>query len=81
MNEDFELPVDYKGKEILFTARLLQQGYTYKIELEIAEAKVLFEKDDQGEWRAIVDPEKDTVEKIDIELLKAVAASLEAIFE
>ncbi|MDB5206694.1 MAG: hypothetical protein JWR72_1769 [Flavisolibacter sp.] len=81
MNEDFELPVDYKGNESFFTARLLPQGYTYKIEVEIAEAKVLFEKDDQGEWRALIDPEKDTSEKIDIELLKAVVASLEAIFE
>lgn len=82
MNEDFDLPVLYRGKEQLLTARLLSQGYSYKIELDVEEAKLLFEKDDGGNWRALVDPEKPEVyEKMDVELLKAIATSLETIFE
>jgi hypothetical protein len=82
MNEDFELPVAYKGKELLLIARLLQQGYTYKIEVEVGGIKLMFEKDDEGNWRALTDPEKDaTYNNIDVELFKAIAVSLEAIFE
>ena len=82
MNEDFELPVDYKGKEILLTARLLQQGYGYKIEVEVGEMKLLFEKDDHGDWRALTEPGKEVAfGQIDVELLKAIAASLTQIFE
>ncbi|HZH66491.1 MAG TPA: hypothetical protein VEY10_16490 [Flavisolibacter sp.] len=82
MNEDFELPIDYKGKEMLITARLLQQGYTYKIEVETEAGKLLFEKDDLGEWRALTDYQKaDDFGYIDAALLQAIATSLEAIFE
>jgi hypothetical protein len=82
MNEDFELPVDYKGKEILFTARLLQQGFSYKIEVDVTTTKLLFEKDDQGDWRVIANTEQESAYgKTDVELLKAIAASLEQIFE
>jgi hypothetical protein len=82
MNEDFELPVDYKGKEIVLTARLLQQGYTYKIEVETEAGSLLFEKDDEAKWRALIDTQKaDEYGTIDAVLLQAIATSLETIFE
>lgn len=54
MDEDFSLPIIYRGKELLLTSRLLQFGYTYKKEVEVEDTKVHFERDDSGEWRALL---------------------------
>jgi hypothetical protein len=35
MDEGFELPISYNGKELLLPAKLIQFGYTYRIEVTI----------------------------------------------
>ena len=52
MEEQFSLPVTYRGQEhqIDFTFRRL--GYTYKISAEIQGQTVLFEPDEEGSFRA-----------------------------
>jgi hypothetical protein len=45
------------GKELLFPARLIVFGYSYRIEAEIQERKVLFERDEEGAWRALLQEE------------------------
>jgi hypothetical protein len=79
MNEDFELPVNYKGKELLLPARLLHLGYIYKIEVDCNEATISFERDDERNWRALADPEILEKNKPKPDLMQAIADSLDAI--
>jgi hypothetical protein len=80
MNEDFEIPVHFRGKDLSYTARLLQYGYSYKIEVDLPEGSVLFEPDEERNWRVMI--EGDKIEKgrqPERELLQALVESLEAI--
>ena len=82
MDETFELPVSYNNKEILLPAQLHQYGYTYKIEVEINGIPVFFEKDDERNWRALVEPSTmETSQHLKMEMLQAIANSLDQAFE
>jgi hypothetical protein len=76
MNDDFELPVTYKGKEMLLTARLKAFQYTYKIEVEIDGSVIIFEADEERNWRVLAEEESGN-KKPDPELLRAVIHSLD----
>ncbi len=78
MEDDFELPVTYKGKDHHFTARLLKYGYSYKIEVEVNGTPVRFDRDEERNWRAIIEP--DAMDKKSVPeagLLAAIAEVLE----
>jgi hypothetical protein len=81
MTEDFIITVNHNGTQHPFTARLLQQGYTHKFEVEVFGQPVYFEPDDSGSYRAIKMPwqeEKDLL-AIDKTLLGEIALQIEAI--
>ena len=82
MDESFDIPVTYKNKELLFPAKLLHLGYIYKFLVDVSGIEVFFEKDEEGNFRASVDPSK-VIEgvKIDVGLLEAIAISLEEILK
>ena len=75
--EYFELPVTYNGKELMLPSALQPWGYTYRIRVEIDQAVVFFEKDEERNWRALV--EEDLHQKIDAELLQNIVDALDAI--
>ncbi|WP_018613209.1 hypothetical protein [Segetibacter koreensis] len=79
MNETFNLSVTYKGKEVTFSAKLLVYRYSYKIQVDVNSNEVLFEPDEERNYRATIDPEKVEGKKIDMELLTAIAGAIEAI--
>lgn len=80
--DEFELPVSFNEKELSFPARLLNYGYSYKLEVDIDGDKILFEPDEERNWRALVAYEEiNTSKKINIELLKAIALSIEDILK
>lgn len=82
MEEGFELPVVYKGEEISFPGRLLNYGYSYKIELEIFGAMLLFEPDEQRNFRALIAPEEMNKHKeITLDLLEAIVSSLDELLK
>jgi len=76
MEEGFELPVPYNGKDLFFPARLIQFGYTYKIEVDINGTTVSFERDEERNWRALLDAGR-TDSNINVSLLNSIAESLE----
>lgn len=80
MGESFELPVMYKDKEILLPAQLVQYGYNYKIEVEVNEISLFFERDEERNWRAITDTETAQNKTIDKNMIAAIGASLEQLF-
>lgn len=82
MDDSFDLPVFYNKEEIVLPARLHQYGYTYKIEVDVNGTTVFFERDDERNWRALVEPS--TIEAhhhIKTEMLQAIADSLQQAFE
>lgn len=82
MDEGFELPVLYKNKEIHLPATLLAYGYTYKLQIAINETLVLFERDEEGEWRALVAPDDAAANKnIEPELLQAIVVAIETVLQ
>lgn len=82
MDESFQIPIWYKGGEIFFTARLLTMGYVHKFRVDVYGQELFFELDDYGEYRAIVDPSNmEDAKKLDVELLKAIASSIESILK
>jgi hypothetical protein len=82
MDEPFEIPALYNNQEFLFTARLLAFGYVHKFEVDVFGQQVFFEQDDSGDYRALVDPAHlENATKPDVELLQAIAHSIETILK
>jgi hypothetical protein len=79
MDEDFELPVFYKGKEEHFTARLVRRGYVYQIEVMVKEQVFAFERDEEGSWRVIMNSQHHDHKTVDVELIQSMVHSLEEI--
>lgn len=57
-----------------FNARLQLAGYIYKIEVDVNNTPVFFEKDEEGEWRALVTEQHlDKNKTVSKEVLQAIA--------
>ncbi|AZA83437.1 hypothetical protein C1637_21060 [Chryseobacterium lactis] len=69
--EEFEIPVTYKGKDLLFNGRLATFSYGYKLYVDIDGNEVVFERDDEGNLRAIV-PEISSNPAIEKELIESI---------
>ena len=79
MDECFEIPVLYKGKELLYPAEVIRYGYVHRILVNVQEQIIYLEKDEEGNYRAIGD-EKNTKE-LDRELVHAIVSSVEALLK
>ncbi len=75
MNEPFDLPVNYKGKDLLFPSKLLQTGYSHKFEVEVYGSAIFYEPDEEGGYRAIAHPDDDP-NSLDKALLQAIAEAI-----
>ena len=81
MSKSFDLPVWYHGQELFFPAELMQIGYTHKIKVHINETDVLFEPDEERNYRAVIqsaDNAKSSTLKPD--LLQAIVETLHDLF-
>lgn len=77
MNDDLEIPVNYKNRELIFIAQFIQFGYSYKFEVDVNGTAVFFEPDEERNFRAIIDPSIDNVNrKIDRVLIELIMESL-----
>jgi len=82
MDDRTLLPVTYNNKTYEFPIRILNFGYVAKIEIEIDETKVLFERDDEHNWRAGLSYEDVLAgKKIDGGLLEAIAGVIEEVMK
>ena len=80
MEDTFDIPISYKGRELLFKSKLLILGYTPKISVYVNGTEVLFEPDEERNYKAVIDPEKmEGMKTIDKELLKTIAGAIETI--
>ena len=80
MDEGFELHVRHNNKELVFPAHLLQLGYIYKIQVDVFGSPVLFDRDEEGAWRAILEPSDAKDEKtISVGLLQVIADTIDSV--
>ena len=80
MTEEFDLDVVYDNKQLHFKARLLPGAYTHKIQVNVNGTEVLFEPDEERNYRAYIDPtNKEGLEQAHIYLLKEIALAIESI--
>ncbi len=74
----FELPVAYKGEEVLLPAKLVQMGYTYKIYVQAEGREIILEPDEERNFRVVIEnPDGST---ISLDLVKAISEALEKNF-
>ncbi|HXS37963.1 MAG TPA: hypothetical protein VN721_14765 [Flavipsychrobacter sp.] len=79
MDELFVLPITYKGEEREFEVRISKQGYTYKIFVLIDTVEVTLEKDEERNYRAVMDKTDIGANKIDIELVKVIVDTINSL--
>lgn len=80
MDDVVKLPVEYKGEELEFDMRILRRGYTLRFVVLVNDAEVIFERDEQGEYRAIVlNADEHNAGLIPQDLLAAIHKSIEVI--
>jgi hypothetical protein len=80
MDDTFEIPVKYKGKDLHFPARLQTIGYTHRIEVDLYGQQIFLEPDEERNYRAILDPAATQPgTTVDVELLKEIVAAIETI--
>ncbi len=71
----FELPVTYNDKDLLFTGRLVTYGYVYKFHILIEGQELVFERDNNEEFR-VVAGEHGITKQIDQGLIASVSEVL-----
>ena len=80
MEEEFELPVKYKGEEQMLNAKLIVTGYTRKFSVDANGQMIVFEPDEERNYRAVIPYDDiDKNKPIDIELLKQITKAIENI--
>jgi len=82
MEEDFELPVEYKGEQFRFNCKLIVIGYTHKFNVNVNGQTIVFEPDEERNYRAVLSYDDIGKNKsVDIELLKEIAKAIELIVQ
>ncbi len=77
----FDLPVEYKGKEMLFPAELLPMGFTHKIKVNVDGMDILFEPDEERNYRAVIDyTALDKMSSVNKDLLQLICQTLDELF-
>ena len=54
MDEEFELPVEYKGHQYLFKSTLLVFGFTHKFSVDVNGQVIIFEPDEERNYRPVI---------------------------
>jgi hypothetical protein len=78
MDEPFFIPCRYKGVDREFTATFQAFGYTFRFHVDVDGTDVIFERDEEGNFRAIIPPDtlKQPPDRI---LLQEISAAIEQI--
>jgi hypothetical protein len=79
MEEQFELPVEYKGEQLMLNASLIVTGYTHKFCVDVYGQNIVFEPDEERNYRAVIPYDDINNHKnIDKELLQVIGEAIEA---
>lgn len=78
MYDTFELPVAYKNETLMMPAQLVQTGYTHGFKVDVDGQEILFEPDEEGNYRALVKADE-SQQEIRTDLLESIARAIEAV--
>jgi hypothetical protein len=78
MEEVVHIPVEYRGEELDFEARVQVWQYGHRFFVVVDEVELVFERDDAGQYRALV-PEGYMGKLPEQGLVQAIAAVLDAV--
>ena len=78
MEDSFFIPVVYRGAELQFEASLVRRGYVYGLHVNVRDTVVVFERDEEGSWRALL-PADGKGKAPETELLQALVDAIEEI--
>lgn len=79
MEHYFELPVHYNEEDLNFKARLVTFGYVYKFYVIVDGKELVFEKDDEQNYRVISERDAKDNRPVNNGLLEAIIKSLQDI--
>jgi hypothetical protein len=80
MAESFTLVVNYKGKEYQIESELRVFGYTHKIAINLEGEEILFEPDEERNYRTVIPGYEGSKTEMDMGLIQAITKELEATF-
>ena len=81
MSETFDLPLWYNGKEMFLPAELLPMGFTHKIKVTVDGLDILFEPDEERNYRAVItEADRDKAGHINKALLEVIVETLHELF-
>lgn len=76
--DELTLPLIFDGKEMELPLQMYAYGYTFRVKVLFGETEVIFEPDEEGSYRALVDPGQiDENKMLNPRLLQATAEALE----
>lgn len=78
MEQTVEIPVEIHGKDQVFTARVQAWQYGLRLFVDVDGVEVIFERDDAGEFRAIL-PEGFAGKAPDKEVIAAIVEVLQKV--
>jgi hypothetical protein len=78
MDEPFIITIQHKGKERDLEASLQVFGYSHRFHVLVDGSDIIFERDEEGQYRAIIAPEAET-KNIDTGLLQSIATAIAGI--
>ena len=80
MSDHFELEINYRNTKHLFSGELAMLGYTHKIFMQVNGFDLVFEPDEERNYRVVVAEGQDAA-KLDRELVQAILTELENVFK
>jgi hypothetical protein len=81
MEEEFVFTIFYNNQEIELNAKLQLFGYTHKITVMVNDIPILFEPDEERNYRAVLPSGEVNEKQTDTVLLQAIASKLEELFK
>lgn len=82
MEELFTITVLHKGIEKELSGKLRISAFTHQFLFKIGDAEIMLEKDDEGNFRALVPaPFSETTWKIDSSLIQALIEEMEKVMK
>ena len=80
MADTFTITVPYKGEDRELTGELRVFGYSHRIVILVNEVELIFEPDEERNYRAMIYEPDLSKSKIDPQFVKAIAEELENAF-
>lgn len=78
--EKFELPLWFNGQEMLLPAEFQPWGYSHRITVMIGDLAVVFEPDEERNYRALIVDAGNGMPAVKTEMLQCVSETLTELF-